>query len=155
MDFLPKYCYGVFELPSPRNAQKGTKKDVKKNKYLGLVGSSEFNQIYVKVRRFCLFLSLSAPCPSCSCSCSRLDLDYKGPASKTKSVTPLVGGWVKVRKRDGVRYFFSVLFYRVFELPSPRNAQKRDEQKSRKKRFRICGRFFCTNFSTRCFFVCF
>jgi hypothetical protein len=31
-DFLPKYFYGVFELPLPRNAQKLTKKKAKKKK---------------------------------------------------------------------------------------------------------------------------
>jgi hypothetical protein len=31
MDFLQKYFYGVFELPLPRNAQKGTKKKSRKN----------------------------------------------------------------------------------------------------------------------------
>jgi hypothetical protein len=31
-DFLPKYFNGVFELPLPRNAQKRTKKKVKKKK---------------------------------------------------------------------------------------------------------------------------
>jgi hypothetical protein len=44
-----------------------------------------------------------------------------------------------------------ILFYRVFKLPSPRNAQKRDKKKSRKNRFWVFGRFFCKNFSTRCF----
>jgi hypothetical protein len=29
MDFLQKYCNGVFELPLPRNAQNRTKKKVK------------------------------------------------------------------------------------------------------------------------------
>jgi hypothetical protein len=31
-DFLPKYLYGVFELPLPRNAQKRTKKNPRKKK---------------------------------------------------------------------------------------------------------------------------
>jgi hypothetical protein len=52
---------------------------------------------------------------------------------KQKSVTPVVGGWVKVRKRTRVRFFFSIFFYRVFELPSSRNAQKRDKKKLEKK----------------------
>jgi hypothetical protein len=34
-------------------------------------------------------------------------------------------------------------FYRVFELPSPRNAQKRDKKKPRKNRFGIFCRFCC------------
>jgi hypothetical protein len=50
----------------------------------------------------------------------------KGPAKKKKSGTPVVGGWVRVRKRTRVRFIFSIFFYRVFELPSSRNAQKRD-----------------------------
>jgi hypothetical protein len=42
---------GVFELPLPRNAQKTyLKKAIKK--YLGLVGSSKVDQIYVGVRHF-------------------------------------------------------------------------------------------------------
>jgi hypothetical protein len=48
---LKKHFYGVFELPLPRNAKKRTKKKAKKT-YLGLVGSSEVNQIYAKVRHF-------------------------------------------------------------------------------------------------------
>jgi hypothetical protein len=77
---------------------------------------------------------------------------------KTKSVTPVVGGWVRVRKKDGVRFIFPIFFYRVFELPSPRNAQKRDKQNSRINRFWIFGRFFFTNFSiffAKRFFVVF
>jgi hypothetical protein len=37
----------------------------------------------------------------------------KGPA-KRKSVTPVVGGWVRVRKRDGVRFIFSIFFESCF-----------------------------------------
>jgi hypothetical protein len=43
------------------------------------------------------------------------------------------------------------IFYRVFELPSPRNAQKLIKKKPRKSRFWIFGRIFCRNFSTRFF----
>jgi hypothetical protein len=32
-----------------------------------------------------------------------------GPAKK-KSVTPVVGGWVRVRKRTRVRFIFSIFF---------------------------------------------
>ena len=49
----------------------------------------------------------------------------KGPPIKKKSVTPMVGGWVRGQKRLGSDFIFDI-FYRVFELPSPRNAQKRD-----------------------------
>ena len=48
------------------------------------------------------------------------------------------------------RFFVCDIFYRVFELPSPRNAQKRDT-KSRKKWFWIFRLIFCKNFSTRFF----
>jgi hypothetical protein len=51
---------------------------------------------------------------------------HKGAAQK-KSVTPVhavVGGWVRGQKRTRVRFIFSILFYGVFELPSPRNAKK-------------------------------
>jgi hypothetical protein len=51
MDFLQKYFYRVFEPPLPRNAQKRTKKKVRK-KSGWLVGSSKVNQIYVEVRHF-------------------------------------------------------------------------------------------------------
>jgi hypothetical protein len=50
----------------------------------------------------------------------------QGAGKKTKSATPVVSGWVRVRKRTRVRFIFSIFFYRVFELPSSRNAQKRD-----------------------------
>jgi hypothetical protein len=55
----------------------------------------------------------------------------KGGRQKKMPVTPVVGGWVGVRKMDmmeGVRFFWR-FFYRVFELPSPRNARKRDKTK--------------------------
>jgi hypothetical protein len=48
-----------------------------------------------------------------------------------------------------VRFIFCDIFYRVFELPSSRNALKRDKKKSRKSRFWIFGRIFCKFFSTR------
>jgi hypothetical protein len=51
MDFL-HFFNRVFELPSPRNAQKRTKKKVKKNNILGLVGSSKVDQIYAGARHF-------------------------------------------------------------------------------------------------------
>jgi hypothetical protein len=51
MIFLQKYFYAVFELPLPRNAQKRTKTNQEKT-ILGLVGSSEVDQIYVKARHF-------------------------------------------------------------------------------------------------------
>jgi hypothetical protein len=66
-----------------------------------------------------------------------------------------VGQSVRARKRDEVS-FSPIFFIRFFELPSPKNARKRDKKKSRKKKsifwIRIFGRIFCKNFSTRCFF---
>jgi hypothetical protein len=47
----------------------------------------------------------------------------------------VVGGWVRGQKRSRVRLVFWVFFYGVFELPSPRSAQKRDQNKSRKNGF--------------------
>jgi hypothetical protein len=41
MYFLQKYFNGVFELPLPRNAQKRTKKKIKKKKFGWWVGGSE------------------------------------------------------------------------------------------------------------------
>jgi hypothetical protein len=43
---------------------------------------------------------------------------------KQKSVTPV--GWVRGQKKTGVRFISPDFFNGVFELPSPRNAQKRD-----------------------------
>jgi hypothetical protein len=68
--------------------------------------------------------------------------NFQGAAQK-KSVTSVVGGWSETKKGPGSDLFPRYLFDGVFELPSPRNAQKRDKQKSRKKRFWIFGRFFC------------
>jgi hypothetical protein len=49
----------------------------------------------------------------------------KGPPKK-KSVTPAVGGGVSGQTGPGSDLFVGYFFYGVFELPSPRNAQKRD-----------------------------
>jgi hypothetical protein len=51
----------------------------------------------------------------------------------------------------GIVRFILDFFNRVFELPSPRNAQKRDLKNREKNRFWIFGRMFCKSFSTRCF----
>jgi hypothetical protein len=63
----------------------------------------------------------------------------KGPAKK-KTGDPR-GGWVgqSTKKDWGQIYFFDIYFYRVFELPSSRNAQKRVKNKLRKSRFWIFG----------------
>jgi hypothetical protein len=93
----------------------------------------------------------------CSCSAQRApSLDAccysKGPAKK-KSVTRVVGGSVRVGKRNGVRFFCVIFFYRVFELPSPRNAQKRNKRNREKIGFGFLVELFivCKNLSTPCF----
>ena len=74
------------------------------------------------------------PAPSRGeCVCGKALGKSQGAAKKKKSVTPVVGGWVRVRKRTRVRFIFSIFFYRVFKLPSSRNAQKRDKKKFEKK----------------------
>jgi hypothetical protein len=46
-------------------------------------------------------------------------------------------------------YFFSDIFYRVFELPLPRNAQKRDKKEIREKvGFGLLVEFFVKPFDT-------
>jgi hypothetical protein len=40
MEFLQKYCYGVFELPLPRNTQKRTKRKSQEKKVGLWVGGS-------------------------------------------------------------------------------------------------------------------
>jgi hypothetical protein len=73
-------------------------------------------------------------------------LGIKGPPIKKNSVTPVVGGWVKAQKRaQGQIYFFRYYVIVFFELPSPRNAPKRDKKKSRKSRFWTFGRIFLVN----------
>jgi hypothetical protein len=47
-----RFFYRVCQLPLPRNAQKRTKSKCQEETKVGLVGSSEFNQIHAKVRRF-------------------------------------------------------------------------------------------------------
>jgi hypothetical protein len=79
-------------------------------------------------------------------------LFLKGPAKKKRG-TPVVGGWVRVQIRIRVRFIFFDIFYRVFELPSSRNAQKRDKRNSRKSRFWIFGRYFCKKLFYTIFFV--
>jgi hypothetical protein len=50
-------------------------------------------------------------------------------ATPKKTETPVVGGWVRGQKRLGSD-FPPEICYRVFEVPSPRNARKRDKNKS-------------------------
>jgi hypothetical protein len=67
--------------------------------------------------------------------------------------SPVGGGWVRGQKRTRVRFVFPYMFGGVFELPSPRNAQKRDKQNREKIGFgflveclvkKIRHDFFCT-----------
>jgi hypothetical protein len=81
----------------------------------------------------------------------------KGPAPK-KSVTVYgdprggrVGQSTKKKKGWGQICFFSIYFYRVFELSSPRNARKRNKKNREKISFGFLFDFFCKNFSTRFF----
>jgi hypothetical protein len=58
-------------------------------------------------------------------------------AGKRKKIGDPRGGWVgqtcqSTKKDQGQIYFFNI-FYRVFELPSSRNAQKRDKKEFEKK----------------------
>jgi hypothetical protein len=52
-EMFVKHFYRIFLLPLPKNAQKRTTKKAKEM-YLGLVGSSKGNQIYVEVCHFVL-----------------------------------------------------------------------------------------------------
>jgi hypothetical protein len=79
-------------------------------------------------------------------------------AGKNKTGDPR-GGWVGQSTKKGWGQIFLVIFLviffftRVFDLPSPRNAQKRDKKVEKKIGFGflVFGRFFCKNFSTRSF----
>jgi hypothetical protein len=59
-----------------------------------------------------------------------------------------VGG-SEAKKGLGSDLIFGYFFYRVFELPSPRNAQKRDKKNREKIGFvrkNFSTRFFCKTF---------
>jgi hypothetical protein len=71
---------------------------------------------------------------------------FQGAGKKKKSGTPVVGGWVRVRKRTNVRFFFDFVFNRVFELSSSRNAQKRDKKNREKVGFGFLVEFFVKTF---------
>jgi hypothetical protein len=64
----------------------------------------------------------------------------------------VVGG-SEAKKGPGSDLFCLIFFYRVFELPSPRNAQKRDKTNREKIGFGFLVELFCKNFSTRFFFA--
>jgi hypothetical protein len=70
---------------------------------------------------------------------------HKGPAKKQIG-DPRGGRVGQSTKRDGVR-FSPDIFCRIFELPSPRNAQKRDK----KIGFGFLVVFFVKDLSTQCF----
>jgi hypothetical protein len=56
-----------------------------------------------------------------------------------------VGG-SEAKKGLGSDLFVSIFFYRVFELPSPRNAQKRDKKIREKISFGLLVEFFVKTF---------
>jgi hypothetical protein len=95
---------------------------------------------------------------SAQCAGARASSRPRG-RQKKKSVTakkinrrpPWWVGGSEAKKGLGSDLFFRYYFYRVFKLPSPRNAQKRDKKTPRKSRFWIFGRILCKNFSTRFF----
>jgi hypothetical protein len=64
-----------------------------------------------------------------------------------KSDTLVMGGWVRGQKGNMVKYFPPKYFYGVFELPLPRNAQKRDKTIEKNPALDF-GRFFCKTNST-------
>jgi hypothetical protein len=57
----------------------------------------------------------------------------------------VVGGWVRGQKSTRVRFFVD-FFNRVFELPSPRNAPKRDKTIEEKIGFGFLVDFFVKTF---------
>jgi hypothetical protein len=65
---------------------------------------------------------------NCKYTCPWLIADNIGMAwgRQKKSVTTVVGGWVRGQKRATARIYFSDIFCGVFEPPSPRSAQKHD-----------------------------
>jgi hypothetical protein len=63
-----------------------------------------------------------------------------------------VGG-SEAKKGLGSDLFFPDICCRVFELPSSKNAQKRDKKKSRKSRFWTFGRNFLKKLFGTIFFV--
>jgi hypothetical protein len=76
-----------------------------------------------------------------------------GPAKKM-SVTPVVGGWVRARKRDGVSFFpgyFFIVFLNSPRRETPKNVIEKNRGKLGKHRLWIFGRIICKNFSTRRF----
>jgi hypothetical protein len=74
-----------------------------------------------------------------------------------------VVGWFlggqKSTKYRGWSFFFVRFFYRVFELPSPRNAQKRDKKNREKMGFGFLSIFLQKLFDTisfvKRFLLCF
>jgi hypothetical protein len=65
-------------------------------------------------------------------------------APNKKPTDPDVVGWfLGGQKSTRAGQFFLFIFDRVFELPSPRNAQKLDKTKTRTNRFWIFWSFFC------------
>jgi hypothetical protein len=72
---------------------------------------------------------------------------YQGAINKTNDGP--WGGWLvprRPKKYQGWSDFFARFFNRVFELPSPRNAHKRDKKKLRKIGFGFFVDFFVKTF---------
>jgi hypothetical protein len=71
----------------------------------------------------------------------------KGPPKNQKKNGDPCGGWVGLRQKkdQGPIYFFDI-FCGVFELPSPRNAQKRDKQNREKVVLGFLVDFFVKTF---------
>jgi hypothetical protein len=70
-------------------------------------------------------------------------------AQKNNLTGPYVVGWfLGGQKSTRLVRYFSRYFYRVFELPSPRNAQKRDKQIEKKSVLDFLVDFFVKLFDT-------
>jgi hypothetical protein len=64
-------------------------------------------------------------------------------------------GSSEAREAPGLLSFFGDIFYRVSELPSPRNAQKREIKIEKKIGFGLFVDLFCKSVSTRFFYKTF
>jgi hypothetical protein len=62
-----------------------------------------------------------------------LSFVFEGHSKKKVTDLDVVGWFLGGQKSTRVGQIFSEIFYRVFELPSPRNVQKRDKKKIEKK----------------------
>jgi hypothetical protein len=79
--------------------------------------------------------------------CVQLVASFAQGAGQKKIGDPAVGGWVgQSTKRGWDRIQFLDIFYLVFLLPSPRNAQKRDKKTPRKNGLGLLAHFFVKTF---------